>query len=215
MLAHEINNLMQPVLCRSQLAQRFPENQKLVQDALEASIACAEQASAMAIVLLEEASGAAQGASDLLEDVIDRARLLWIPLDEHRVEIDLGNAAGSCVPRSILVQVLVNLLKNASAALRRVGGPGSIRIESTLVLEEPGSTWNGPAVLIRVMDTGPGLSDSAHNGASQSGYGLGLRICEQLLSPIGGQCRVQNRDDAPGAVATVLIPCGLTQSQAA
>lgn len=84
-------------------------------------------------------------------------------------------------------QVLVNLLGNAFKFTER----GEIRLS----IERNKTTKKGN-ILIRVKDTGPGISKSAQSrvfetfyqeSSSQTGSGLGLAIAKQLVKLMGGE----------------------------
>jgi hypothetical protein len=130
----------------------------------------------------------------------------------RRVNLDVDLPA--TLPRVLghgdaLVQVLVNLLKNAvdAVALPREGrnGPGFVRIAAASA---------GPNVLFTVDDDGPGLSREEQakvfapfhtTKGRQGGVGLGLAIAGDIIRAHGGSLAV---DSSPGQGArfTVSLP---------
>jgi two-component system OmpR family sensor kinase len=107
-------------------------------------------------------------------------------------------AAGS---PTTLRQVIVNLLANCARH-----APGSpVRIEAT---RRP------DAVIIRVIDFGPGLPPGAEQavferGARNSttgGLGLGLHICRKLLTAEGGKIAVRPTPGQTGCTVTLHLP---------
>ncbi|SDA35939.1 PAS domain S-box-containing protein [Sphingomonas sp. NFR15] len=115
---------------------------------------------------------------------------------------DLAGAATTLQidsPRSIplikgdpveLQQVLVNLVSNATDAMRDQGGQRRITIQ---LLEE------GELVRVRVMDTGPGIPDEDFERMFEpffttkpTGIGMGLQICRSAIEAMGGQLSVTN-----------------------
>ena len=108
-----------------------------------------------------------------------------------------------------LVQVLVNLLKNAieAVALPREGrpGPGSVRIAARSA---------GENVLFTVDDDGPGLTEEERakvfapfhtTKAGQGGVGLGLAIAGDIIRAHGGSLAVES-SPGRGARFTVSLP---------
>ena len=99
-------------------------------------------------------------------------------------------------------QALINLLKNA----RESGsGAGDIELSVTLV---------GGGCSVEVRDRGPGFTASALENAlvpfystKQTGTGLGLTLCREIVEAHGGRLRIANRDGG-GAVVTLWLPDG-------
>ena len=81
-------------------------------------------------------------------------------------------------------QVILNLIRNAIEALSTIGGERKLD-----VITEP----QGGGVTLRVIDNGPGLSDSEFErvwdpfwSTKEKGMGLGLRICRRIIEAHGG-----------------------------
>ena len=97
-------------------------------------------------------------------------------------------------------QALINLLKNA----RESGsGPEAIELEVQ-------STALGFAIEVR--DRGPGFTPAALENAlvpfystKETGTGLGLTLCREIVEAHGGRLRIANRDGS-GAVVTLWLP---------
>lgn len=103
--------------------------------------------------------------------------------------------------RTLLSQILVNLLLNAAQAM---GGKGRIAIIGAK---------EASGVSLRVEDTGPGLSDEVRQKLFEpffttkqgQGTGLGLAVSRQLAEALGGKLTAENRAEG-GARFTVTLP---------
>jgi two-component system nitrogen regulation sensor histidine kinase NtrY len=97
-------------------------------------------------------------------------------------------------------QALINLLKNA-----RESGSESAGIELSVQLVPHGFA-------IDVRDRGPGFTQAALENAlvpfystKETGTGLGLTLCREIVEAHGGRLRIANRDGG-GAVVTLFMP---------
>ena len=119
-----------------------------------------------------------------------------------------------------LVQVMINLIKNATEALEDVDG-GWIRVETafrhgvSVVLEE----GKGSAVLpieILIVDNGPGVPDHILDHlfnpfitGKRDGQGLGLALVDKLVRDMNGFVQY-SRDRAAGeSTFRILLPMGM------
>jgi len=97
-------------------------------------------------------------------------------------------------------QVLINLLKNAAEA----GGPPE---EIAVAVERaPGGGW-----MLAVLDRGRGMDDEAMKKAllpfyssKQTGSGLGLPLCTEIMTAHGGSLRLEKRAGGGTAVVCML-----------
>jgi len=128
-------------------------------------------------------------------------------LERLRVVVQF-TLAGSTPRRPIsfdaaqIEQALINLLKNARES-------GSEAADIELAVSAAGG---GCAVEIR--DRGPGFSPTALENAlvpfystKQTGTGLGLTLCREIVEAHGGRLRIANREGG-GAVVTLWLPDG-------
>jgi signal transduction histidine kinase len=97
-------------------------------------------------------------------------------------------------------QALINLLKNA-----RESGSDPADVEMAVA-----SAHGGFAIEVR--DRGPGFSASALENAlvpffstKDTGTGLGLTLCREIVEAHGGRLRIANREGG-GAVVTIWLP---------
>jgi two-component system sensor histidine kinase/response regulator len=111
------------------------------------------------------------------------------------------------VDDGLIVRVLTNLLANA---VKHTPSGGKVRIEARKADE--GTDF----VLVRVVDTGPGITaqDAPNvfdrfyqggNGRSRGGTGLGLAFCRLAVALHGGTIRVANAGQ-PGAMIDLTLP---------
>jgi len=117
-----------------------------------------------------------------------------------------------------LTRVLVNLVKNASEAMRRAG-----RIDIVLREREDGNA-GGVLLVLSVEDTGPGIREGlleqvftpGFTSQGQSDYegesgwpathrGLGLSITRSIIEAAGGRIRAENREEG-GARIIIELP---------
>lgn len=103
--------------------------------------------------------------------------------------------------RVLIVQVLSNILTNAVEALA-----GCAARQITI-----GSERHGAMVLVRVTDTGPGLSDDAiarlfepFFTTKATGTGLGMPLCRTIVEAQGGQLWAEPNPD--GAMLCFTLP---------
>ncbi len=117
----------------------------------------------------------------------------------NEVHLVLGNS-------DRLVQVFVNLLRNALLA---VAQDGEIRVESRQ-LSKNGERW----VCCRVLDNGPGIPAHVIENVFEafvttrldaSGTGLGLTVAEGIVTQHGGTIVATNRSTG-GAALEVTLP---------
>jgi two-component system sensor histidine kinase HupT/HoxJ len=114
-----------------------------------------------------------------------------------------------------LLQVLVNLLRNAADAMLS-GGTGPGRLEPEIVIEAERLVRDGrPWASIRISDNGPGIPPEMLSRLFQpfvstrldaKGTGLGLAVSEGIIREHGGVILVRNRADRGGAEFEVLLP---------
>jgi two-component system sensor kinase FixL len=217
-IAHEINNILTPVLSYAQLAKASPHDASLQSKAVEKSIAGVEAAAQIVQAMLGFAAGDDQKTEANLQSVIQSA-LDCLARDLSKDGITLEVAVGPDTWVEIrplaLQQVILNLLINARAAMR--GRRGTLRIGA--ISSQDGRTT------ITVADTGPGISrdvleclfqpfatrtttaagrTQSRPSADQKGTGLGLSICKHLVDEADGMITVQSTQ-GEGAVFAIQL----------
>lgn len=116
-----------------------------------------------------------------------------------RIGGDLPQTPGHFDPVQ-MEQVMINLLRNAHES-------GSDEDEIEIRIEA-----NAREQTIRVLDRGTGMSEKVLNSAllpfystKQTGSGLGLPLCREIVEAHGGRLRLANRHDG-GLIVELTIP---------
>lgn len=133
-----------------------------------------------------------------------------VAIDEKASEVNFENLVnpGDTVVGNTdrLIQVFVNLLRNALIA---VSTAGTVRVESKRI-NRSGQSW----IRCSVMDDGPGIPSSVLSNLFEAfvstrldarGTGLGLTVAEGIVTQHGGTISASNRPEG-GAVLEVVLP---------
>lgn len=111
-----------------------------------------------------------------------------------------------------MIQVFVNLIRNAVDALRESSHANDPLIE---ILGEPITREARAWIALRIRDNGPGIDPQilprlfepfASTRLDSKGTGLGLAVAEGIVREHGGVLLAQNRSDRSGALFEVLLP---------
>jgi PAS domain S-box-containing protein len=222
-IAHDFNNLLVGIIGSAQLlalSDLTLEDRESVRAIAEAG----ERAATLTTQLLAYA-----GQRDLgqrvpvdLSDMLTELRRLLGPTFAKKAELVLAiepdcNVLGN---RATLLQVLMNLLTNASDA---VGGePGTIFVTARHVdraderfrdaLGAALGERSGPFVLIEVRDTGTGMDEVTRTrifepffSTKKKGHGLGLAACLGIVTAHEGAISVES-SLGHGSTFSVLLP---------
>lgn len=145
-----------------------------------------------------------------LRPLLDEAWHL-VAIDEKAGEVslrtDVGQDARVCGNAGRLVQVFVNLLRNALIAVP--AGSGEITVRA-----EPAALDGKPAVRVTVEDNGPGIPPEilpevfdafVSDRLDAQGTGLGLTVAQGIVHQHGGEIRAYNREQG-GAALEIILP---------
>ncbi len=217
-MAHELNQPLTAVLANTQAAVRllkeFPPEIDTAKTAMQRAREQARRASDVLSRLrrtVERPDTQAERVRvRLTEAVRDALYLLEPQCREHRVttEIVIDRDVAVLADPVALEQVIHNLATNALHALDHIDAS-----ERRLTITISQTETHGE---LRIADNGPGIAPDAlprlfepffstRNDAGGSGLGLGLSVCESLVTNMDGHISAQNR--APrGAEFTVTLP---------
>ena len=144
-----------------------------------------------------------EAGTNIHESLCEAIALLKTHLREVRLEAQIGEARDCptiCADMTELVQIWVNITKNACDALKLAGTPNpTIQIRLQVV---PTGTLRG-FIAVSITDNGPGVPESLHqkifqpdfttkkNGL-QFGLGLGLAIVRRLVDSYEGEISLES-----------------------
>ncbi len=219
-IAHEINNILTPVLAYAQLARSNPNDTALRAKALDRAIAGVEAASRITEAVLGFARNDDGAEQAVIVDAVDSsiACLSRDPArDGVRLVVDVDAEMHVKMRPLALQQVLLNLILNALSVLH--GKPGELRIEAT---QQPDG-----ATRIRVSDNGPGIpaeiastlfdpfvttrGTGKPSPTGHGGSGLGLAVCRRLIENSGGTIVLEPTTEArQGASFLISLPTAVS-----
>ena len=217
-LAHEFNNVLQPIMTLAQLSldrEDSPEERRMrARHILKA----AEHGSEIVKGTLAFPAGGTQEPEDVapaadLAEFVEQARQSY----RGRVEIEtrIAEETGAIrVNRTEFRQVLTNLLQNAAEAMGRQGAV-TIALDA-LTVDARGARSRGVAagryLRLTVADQGPGMDPEVKAKVfepffttRESGTGLGLAVADSLVRGWHGRISVQS-SPGEGAAFEILIP---------
>lgn len=146
--------------------------------------------------------------------IVDEAITL-VRLDREGAQIalvcDIDDSVLAQCDADRMVQVFVNLVRNAVDVLRGAGRETGRVVVSAVRSRRDGRPW----VSIMVTDDGPGIDASVlprlfepfvSTRLDSRGTGLGLAVAQGIVREHGGVLLARNRTDRSGAVFEVLLP---------
>ncbi len=206
MTAHELNNLMMPVLNYAQLALQNPDDQQLCEKALQKSLKASEQVGDMMEKIMSVAgSGTAKMENHPLNQIFDDVFTCLgrdFGKDRIRVTRDIDISIEVRVDATALRQALMNLLLNARHSMLEKGG----RLDISAEQSPEGTT-------IRISDTGCGMEPQRlkdiftpfFTEGKQNGNGLGLAFCRKVIEAHGGYIQADSTVNQ-GTTFKIVLP---------
>jgi signal transduction histidine kinase len=168
-------------------------------------------------------------SSSIAEIINDAVGLVEIEAHRHRLSItsDLAdNLPEVNVDPVLILQVLVNLLKNALDSVREAYPLSSRWSAPPVSISADLDTNTFPAMLrIRVTDSGGGIAESVLNrmfepffSTKTDGMGMGLNICRSIIESHHGRLWASNvmdseRTKLAGCTFTILLPLESSDSK--
>lgn len=192
-IAHEVNNLLTPVIGLADLLEHTDGDEAIKDQLIERAVERCQRAVAICGLLVDltkDAPGSSPSCSlaDCFRAAISTAQT---KADEAGVRLECGfdEPGELALPAAVVEHILLNLLLNAIAA-SHVGSAVTVTAGYS-----PGSSWRRAAWSIWVEDRGRGLEArsvaSINRGGLPTGSpGIGLAVVRLLCQRWGGQVSV-------------------------
>jgi len=213
LVAHEFNNILQPMINYSELALQNQDDVDLMRKALMTTIEHGNRAAVVIQSMLGVVrdQGNERKSVGLLKIVDESLACLGRDLKRDQIKVNRSipdDLTVHAIPGQLL-QVFLNLFVNARQAMVEAGGKLSVQGRG----EQDG--W----VIIEISDTGCGIQSdmvgkifepfvSTKTQAKQSdqkGTGLGLMVCKDIIEEHGGTIDVSS-ESGIGTTFTIRLP---------
>jgi signal transduction histidine kinase len=211
MIVHEFNNILTPIINYAVLASSGDPEMiaKAVAKAAEGGQRASDICSALLRMVREEACQESQAnLSELVQDAL-LAMGRDLSKDGIHLTVTIPDNLSLTTRPAELKQVLVNLVLNARWAVLKQGRGESITISARK---------RGRSVYLSVADTGCGIAPenlcrlfepffTTRTGPDdgEKGNGLGLAMCKEIVTDMGGQIRVASQV-GKGTTFTLTLP---------
>ncbi len=215
MVAHEFNNLLTPVIARSEAAMNLGDA-AFSQKTHERSLTQAQRAIEVARNLLafardEEHSIEPCSVAEAVQEAVDT---LARPLSKDGIELSIDVPANLLVRAQpdLFCQLLMNLLLNARAAMKEQRGPLSVTAAEeddhvAIAVRDSGSGFPDGVIEQRVN---PFLAaDPNENPDDWHAVGMGLSVCRMIAHKHNARLHVSD-NDGPGCTFHVRWPAART-----
>ena len=211
-VVHDLNQMLSVIVGRAGFLR-----ERATDEDQRSDLAGIVQAARDAAVILRRLSGPTPPSSCLLRDCVDGALAVIQPPDGSgwvapaeagpaawHADNRVAPEAGAGVPASEVREVLNTILLNALAAMPRGGG---VTFTAEMAADR---------VRLRVSDNGPGLPpdtavrvfEAGYTTSGDSGRGVGLAACRQLLEDRGGRLEIVAGESDEGAAFVLDLPSG-------
>ena len=210
LIAHEVNGCLAALrlhltaaqaLAASAHARLEPEASRRLAEALDGANECSDRIAGLMDAIQRYGRPEPVRLERVQLDEVARVALrLTAPLIARagQLELALKPTAPVAGHQSGLVQVAVNLLRNAADALCETQRPHDSRCV-TITTDS-----DATSAILRVQDNGPGMAPELQarvmepyftTKSAERGWGLGLAICKEIVAAHGGELRL---DSTPG-----------------
>lgn len=222
-VAHEINNLLQPIITLSDLGREAcaPEDKKLLKyfEVITGSGRKAREIVRQVLTFSRQDAPliGAHHIAPIIQDAVNLARSGLPPGVGLSCHIDIGTATALVNPTQVS-QVVINLVRNAADAM---DGAGVVDLNLKRCLEsqvpdlEPEEHGKVEGwLLLSVRDTGTGIDKQSRDRIFEpffttkpvgQGTGLGLSVVYSIVLGWGGRIDIESEVDQ-GTTAMVYIP---------
>ncbi len=222
-VAHEFNNVLQPMVLYLELALEdiaadspTAENLQRVQELANRAKGLSQQ-----ILTFSRHDSAPrfveQRLAPVTEEAVTMIRALLPATVDLRADIDTGSSPVNCAPEQIQ-QVIVNLCNNAYQALSEGGGHISVSLHEAAVSEELANRYPhldaARYVVLEVTDTGRGMDAATQERIFEpffttqevgKGTGLGLSVVHGIVERHGGEIVVES-EQGKGTRFSIYLP---------
>ncbi len=209
-IAHELSQPLAAVVVSSEACRRWLEMSPPNIVRAKASAECVVRDAAIASEVVKRIRALFQHKAEEREtvDVNKLVRRLKDLIAEEmaaggiRVKLDLGEPLPPAKVDSIQIQqVLVNLVRNAAEAVRATGGADRMIAVRTAAVEKD--------IVVEVTDNGGGIEEiekifMPFFTTKESGMGMGLSICQSIVTSHGGRLWAENTE--AGARVSFTLP---------
>ena len=206
MTAHELNNLLMPVINYSRLALQNPEDTPLSEKALQKSLLLSERAaSILEKIMMLANQGPVEKERHGLNTVLDNVFLCIgrdFEKDKIRVIRNVTEDIQIMADVYAIQQVFMNLILNARHAMLENGGRLIINAEET-----------AEGTSVEISDTGRGIEPAMlekiftpfYTCGKDRGNGLGLAFCQKVIEAHSGYITVDSKLES-GTRFKILLP---------
>jgi two-component system NtrC family sensor kinase len=212
MIAHEINNILTPLVNYAHLSLNNPDDKELAQKTIRKTASNAARAAKILESMLAMADGKRQekkpyNLSNLVNEIFTCIARDFSK-DRINVKIQIPEDLMVLAEGISLQQVLMNLILNAREAMTERGGilKISARVDSD-------------SIEIEIVDTGCGIearetetifkpfytTKKKLKGSQRSGAGLGLAFCQKVIEAHKGRISVESKKDV-GTTFKIVLP---------
>ena len=221
-IAHDFNNLLGGILAGSELllsdlAEASPDREML--ENIKVTATRASEIVRQLMVYAGEESTVLEEL-DLAELVREMLHLMTISITKNAaLKIDVPeNVPAIRANKAQMRQMVMNLVTNASEALRDKGGTISVSLEHLRTQPEsvPAGVPKAPSgdfLRLEVRDSGYGMSEEIQArifepffSTKRTGRGMGLAAVQGIIQSHGGTIKVQSAVGS-GSCFEILLPC--------
>jgi signal transduction histidine kinase len=225
-VAHEFNNVLQPMVLYLELAlEDLPPDSPIAENLLRVQdlAARAKGLSQQILTFSRQDSNprfVTQNIAPIVEEAVTMIRALLPASVDLRVDIDPDCSPVTCVPEQVQ-QLLVNLCNNAYRALSDDSGYISVSLSEVQVSEQLASRHPKlearEHVLLEVRDTGKGMDRETQERVFEpffttqevgKGTGLGLSVVHGIVRRHNGEIVLES-EPGEGARFSVYLPSAL------